>query len=88
MCARRIHGGGSDPILSAFRPPAIRSPGELADKSPVIDIREQEPLTFERLTSVRGPLITGDYSVAGLRDIFSIERADTISWRKGLVPCL
>jgi DNA excision repair protein ERCC-4 len=29
---------------------------------------------FERLTSVRGTLQTGDYSVAGLQDLFSIER--------------
>ena len=40
----------------------------------VVDTREQEPLVFERLTSVRGTLKTGDYSVAGLQDLFSIER--------------
>jgi ERCC4-type nuclease len=40
----------------------------------VIDTREQEPLAFERLASVRGTLQTGDYSVAGLQDLFSIER--------------
>ena len=38
---------------------------------------------FERLTSVRGTLQTGDYSVAGLEDLFSIERK-TIS---DLVGC-
>jgi hypothetical protein len=50
--------------------------GELADRAPVIviDTREQEPLAFERLASVRGTLQTGDYSVAGLQDLFSIER--------------
>jgi DNA excision repair protein ERCC-4 len=76
--------GGSDPVLrqrcrereGAFRLPALRSLGELADRAPVIviDTREQEPLAFERLTSVRGTLTTGDYSVAGLQDLFSIER--------------
>jgi hypothetical protein len=50
--------GGSDPILKASRLPAFRSLGELADRAPVIviDTREQEPLAFERLTSVRGTL--------------------------------
>jgi DNA excision repair protein ERCC-4 len=76
--------GGSDSVLrqrcrekeEAFRLPALRSLGELADRAPVIviDTREQEPLAFERLTSVRGTLQTGDYSVAGLEDLFSIER--------------
>lgn len=60
----------------AFRLPALRSLGELADRAPVIviDTREQEPLVFERLASVRGTLTTGDYSVAGLEPSFSIER--------------
>ena len=40
----------------------------------MVDTREQEPLAFQRLTSVRGTLTTGDYSVAGLEDLFSIER--------------
>ncbi len=40
----------------------------------VVDTREQDPLIFERLASVRGSLQTGDYSVAGLQDQFSIER--------------
>ena len=81
--------GGADSVLrqglsphrcrdkeAAFRLPALRSLGELADRAPVIvvDTREQEPLVFERLTSVRGTLKTGDYSVAGLQDLFSIER--------------
>jgi DNA excision repair protein ERCC-4 len=48
----------------------------LLNKAPVIviDTREQERLAFERLTSVRGTLQTGDYSVAGLQDLISIER--------------
>jgi DNA excision repair protein ERCC-4 len=60
----------------AFRLPALRSLGELADRAPVIvvDTREQDPLVFERLASVRGTLQTGDYSVAGLEKSFSIER--------------
>jgi hypothetical protein len=61
--------GGSDPILKAFRLPALRSLGELADRAPliVIDTREQEPLAFERLTSLRGTLQTGDYKRCGPR---------------------
>jgi ERCC4-type nuclease len=67
---------GPDCVLRALRLPALRSLGELADRAPVVvvDTREQEPLAFERLTSVRGTLQTGDYSVAGLQDLFSIER--------------
>jgi DNA excision repair protein ERCC-4 len=90
--------GGTNPILSegeitrqrcrdkgAFRLPALRSLGELADREPVIviDTREQDPLIFERLASVRGTLTTGDYSVAGLEQSFSIERK-TVS---DLVAC-
>jgi ERCC4-type nuclease len=56
--------------------PALRSLGRLADLRPVIvvDSREQEPLTFTRLQSVRGALYSGDYSVQGLEDKFAIER--------------
>jgi DNA excision repair protein ERCC-4 len=59
-----------------FRLPTLRSLGELADREPVIivDTREQTPLSFARLESVRGTLRTGDYSVKGLEDLFSVER--------------
>jgi ERCC4-type nuclease len=40
----------------------------------VIDNREQLPLAFKNLSSVRGTLTTGDYSIQGLEDMFSIER--------------
>jgi hypothetical protein len=82
--------GGTDPVLRqgglsrqrrrdkevAFCLPALRSLGELADRASVIvvDTREQDPLVFERLASMRGTLQTGDYSVVGLQDLFSIER--------------
>jgi ERCC4-type nuclease len=82
--------GGADSVLrqgeisrnrcrdkeGAFRLPALRSLGELADRAPVIviDTREPDPLAFERRSSIRGTLQTGDYSVAGLEDLFSIER--------------
>ena len=44
--------GGTDPILRAFRLPALRSMGELADRTPVIavDTREQEPLVFRNFS--------------------------------------
>jgi len=56
--------------------PALRSLGELADTSPkiVIDSREQTPLEFTRLQSIRGALITGDYSIVGLEELFAVER--------------
>ena len=68
-----------------FKLPALRSLGDLAGSEPVIvtDSREQEPLTFSRLQSVRGTLTTGDYSVVGLQELFAIERK-TIS---DLVGC-
>jgi DNA excision repair protein ERCC-4 len=40
----------------------------------VIDTREQEPLAFQRLRSVRGTLITADYSILGLENLFAVER--------------
>lgn len=56
--------------------PALGGLGELADHSPtiVVDTREQEPLSFTRLQSVRGTLATGDYSVVGLEGLFAVER--------------
>ncbi len=59
-----------------FELPALRSLGDLADAEPVIviDTREQKPLPFERLKTQTSTLITGDYSVAGLENLFAIER--------------
>ncbi len=63
---------------------ALRSLGKLAVAEPVIivDTREQDPLPFSRLRTQSGILITGDYSVAGLENLFAIERktiADLVS---------
>jgi ERCC4-type nuclease len=62
--------------MTGFEFPALKSLGQLADLSPrlVIDTREQDPLVFTRLESRRGTLLTGDYSIAGLENLFSIER--------------
>lgn len=56
--------------------PALRHLGDLADLRPtiVVDTREQDPLPICRLPSVRGTLTSGDYSVAGLEDLFAVER--------------
>jgi ERCC4-type nuclease len=56
--------------------PALSGLGELANAKPVIviDSREQEPLSFTRLRSVVGTLTSGDYSVAGLEELFAVER--------------
>jgi len=56
--------------------PALRGLAKLADLRPVIviDSREQEPLTFTRLQSVRGTLYSGDYSIRGLESKFAVER--------------
>ena len=40
----------------------------------VIDTREQAPLTFTNLPTVRGTLDTGDYSVSGLEHLIAVER--------------
>jgi DNA excision repair protein ERCC-4 len=60
----------------SFRLPALKSLAELADREPivVIDTREQTPLPFSRLKTQSGTLISGDYSIAGLEDLFSVER--------------
>ena len=39
----------------------------------VVETREQEPLVFKSLKSVGGTLLSGDYSVAGLEELFSVE---------------
>jgi hypothetical protein len=56
--------------------PALRGLAKLADLCPVIvvDSREQSPLTFTRLQSVRGTLYSGDYSILGLEESFAVER--------------
>ena len=40
----------------------------------LVDTREQCPLSFKHLASVRGTLQTGDYSIVGLEEVFSVER--------------
>jgi DNA excision repair protein ERCC-4 len=56
--------------------PALRSLGNLADAKPVIvvDSREQLPLKFTRLQSVRAGLDTADYSFLGGETVFGVER--------------
>jgi len=59
-----------------FSLPALRSLGELADQAPliIIDSREQVPLQFTRLESRVATLPSGDYSIAGLEELFAVER--------------
>jgi DNA excision repair protein ERCC-4 len=40
----------------------------------VIDSREQDPLIFHNLASVRGTLYTGDYSILGSEELIAVER--------------
>ena len=40
----------------------------------VIDSREQAPLYFPKLKSIRAGLVTGDYSISGLENYFAVER--------------
>ena len=50
--------------------------GKPADAVPiiVIDTREQEPLKFRHLRSIRGTLPSGDYGIRGLENLFAVER--------------
>src|SRR5260370_30850848 len=63
-------------MSTTFELPALKSLGKLPNHEPVIvvDTREQEPLSFHRLKAVCGTLISGDYSVAGLEELFAVER--------------
>lgn len=73
--------------MNAIPPmPALKSLGQLADSVPtvLIDSREQQPLQFSRLPSRVGTLTSGDYSVQGLEDQFSIERKSV----PDLVACI
>lgn len=68
---------GSDHWQQSFPPlPALRSLGNLVGVRPVvvIDTREQTPLSFARLASERGTLVSGDYSFRGGQESFAIER--------------
>lgn len=40
----------------------------------IIDSREQQPFSFANLSSERGTLDTGDYSVSGLTHLVAVER--------------
>jgi len=64
---------------TTFKLPVRRKPdGAPAGATPTIlvDTREQEPLVFARLPSVRATLVTADYSVLGLERLFAVERKD------------
>jgi DNA excision repair protein ERCC-4 len=56
--------------------PALKHLGDLADRRPVIvvDTREQWPLPIQRLPTIRAGLYSGDYGIAGLEDVFAVER--------------
>ena len=56
--------------------PALRHLGDLAGMLPtiVVDTREETPLRFKRLPSIRDGMRTGDYSVVGMKELFSVER--------------
>src|SRR5258708_22338680 len=59
--------------------PALKSLGELANAQPIIEIdsREQAPLLFTRLQSVRVTLAEGDYGISGVVD-FAVERKGSL----------
>jgi DNA excision repair protein ERCC-4 len=83
-CAVNAETNTAAPTTNALNLPALKSLGELANtrSTIIVDSREIQPLIFTRLESRRGTLQTGDYSIAGLEQLFSIERksiADLVS---------
>lgn len=75
VALRALFGPRGDAGMSAtMRPP--RSPVGATDIESVIviDSREQTPLPFSKLATVTGTLVSGDYSVCGLEELFSVER--------------
>lgn len=63
--------------MNNFSPlPPLRRLGDLANVRPciVVDTRKQAPLPIRRLPVTRAGLLTGDYSVAGLEELFAVER--------------
>jgi DNA excision repair protein ERCC-4 len=55
------------------QPPFPSEPSKI-EPTVIVDTREQEPLVFLRLQAIRGTLATGDYSIAGLTELFAVER--------------
>lgn len=45
----------------------------------IVDTREQQPWTFEEYVVANKKLETGDYSIEGLQDFFTIERKKSIN---------
>ena len=45
----------------------------------IIDTREQTPWTFDNYVTASKKLDTGDYSILGMEDIFTIERKKSVS---------
>jgi len=73
----QVHDQSPVTEASTFKLPVLRKPdGAPAGQKPTIlvDTREQEPLVFTRLPSVRASLLTADYSVLGLERLFAVER--------------
>ena len=56
--------------------PVLKLPadGESVRPVVVVDSREQAPLVFTRLPSIRAGLDSGDYSMAGCETLFAVER--------------
>ena len=45
----------------------------------IVDTREQQPWTFEKMEQTVAKLDTGDYSLKGLEELFCIERKGNVS---------
>lgn len=58
----------------SMRPSKVHAGATDIDPVILIDSREQNPLVFSKLATVTGTLMTGDYSILGLEELFSVER--------------
>ena len=70
---------------ATLTPPQVSLPAEPKPETIValVDTREQKPLCLDPLSTEPASLQTGDYSLAGLRDLVAVERKsleDLVAW--------
>ena len=68
---------------SRSKPPGRNKQAPDFEPIVLVDTREQEPLPFSRLATQTGTLVSGDYSVVGLEELFAVERKSIVD----LVAC-
>lgn len=78
-CLRLWEIGGRVYVFSLdMTKETILEPSRAALPRLVVDTREQRPLCFHHLESVRGTLATGDYSIEHMENDFMVERKSVV----------